>query len=286
MQTQILVGTEIAAEIEQQVFGILRDRQTIPRLATVVFGEDQPSQTYTRLKMSAGIRVGVEFVRTDVSFREQPTSIADQIQRLSTDSSIGGVMIQKPMRRTYVEYSGASPESYDGWWHQLTAAIDPDKDVDCLTRENLQAVYQGKTRLVPATVRAVLVLLSKARHIWQQQQSPIYGGVEVAILGRSELVGRPLAAVLEHLGASVYLAGVAPDWSRVGQASILVSATGKGGLITADKIAEGAVVIDVGAPSPDVADVSGKAALVTPVPDGVGPVTVACLMHNFADLVS
>jgi methylenetetrahydrofolate dehydrogenase (NADP+)/methenyltetrahydrofolate cyclohydrolase len=270
------------------------------RLVSVVFAEDKPSQIYTRLKHEAAVQVGIEFDRIDHSFNDPVSLAQSSIRHACSRSDVTGVMIQKPGKRTWAHVTGKSPARFDDWWRELTAAIDPAKDVDCLTRKNLSKVYEGTWFLLPATVKAVLYIVAEALKIDAQaltaisfEPIPELRQLNVGVVGRSELVGRPLAAVLQHKGAHrVALLGNSMDPQLLAgtllSSDVVVSATGKPKLITADMIKPGAIVIDVGAPGADVdfESVASKASFMTPVPNGVGPVTVACLLENLLQLTT
>jgi methylenetetrahydrofolate dehydrogenase (NADP+)/methenyltetrahydrofolate cyclohydrolase len=268
------------------------------RLVSVVFCEDVPSQIYTRLKHEAAVQVGIEFDRIDHSLSDPISLIQASIRSASQRADVTGVMIQKPGKRSWAHLTGKSPARFDDWWRELTSAIDPAKDVDCLTRKNLSKVYEGTWVLLPATVNAVLCILAEALKIESQalttvsfEPIPEMRQLAVSVVGRSELVGRPLAAVLQHKGAAhVALLGTSVDPDLLSHtlatSDVIISATGKSKLITGDMIKPGAIVVDVGAPGADVdfESVVPKASFITPVPNGVGPVTVACLLENLTQL--
>jgi methylenetetrahydrofolate dehydrogenase (NADP+)/methenyltetrahydrofolate cyclohydrolase len=196
-------------------------------------------------------------------------------------------MIQKPSKKSWQQATGYKPQAYQEWWYRLTAGIDPAKDADCLTQTNLQRVYAGTWKIVPATVKAILTIMKIAL------RSPITDDrlqQKVVVVGRSELVGRPLAAVLDQRGAHVTLCGSQTERldGIVAQADIVVSATGVADLIKGAWIKPGAVVIDVGSPRGDVAydEAIKRAGFITPVPYGVGPMTVVSLLENVADILT
>lgn len=273
-------------------------QNTKSRLVSVVFAEDEPSQIYTRLKHEAAVQVGIEFDRIDHSFTDPISLVQASIRHACMRADVTGVMIQKPGKRSWAHITGKSPARFDEWWRELTAAIDPEKDVDCLTRRNLNKVYEGTWSILPATVKAVLSILAEAINVevaslTTSDTSPVaeLAQFTVSVVGRSELVGRPLAAVLKHKGAArVSLLGTSIDpqllISTLKSSDIIISATGKSNLINGDMVSPGSIVIDVGAPGADVdfATVAPKASFITPVPNGVGPVTVACLLENLMQL--
>lgn len=278
---------------------IKNQRINVPlRLVSVVFCEDEPSQIYTRLKHEAAVQVGIEFDRIDHSLTDPISLIQSSIRSASHRADVTGVMIQKPGKRSWAQLTGKSPARFDDWWRELSSAIDPAKDVDCLTRKNLSKVYEGTWVLLPATVQAVLYIVAEALKIDSQalttisfEPIPELKQLTVSVVGRSELVGRPLAAVLQHKGAAhVSLLGTSMDPDLLSRtlvtSDLIISATGKSKLITGDMVKPGAIVIDVGAPGADVdfETVAPKTSFITPVPNGVGPVTVACLLENLSQL--
>jgi methylenetetrahydrofolate dehydrogenase (NADP+)/methenyltetrahydrofolate cyclohydrolase len=215
--------------------------------------------------------------------REDLKVLQDKIRIYSHRGDVSGVLIQKPTKEVWMQTTGIhDPIKFDAWWQQLIGVLDAKKDVDCLTNENLGRVYLGKWMLLPATVKAVLLILREALG------GEGVSGRKIAVIGRSELVGRPLAAVLESYGAYVGLFGASNmDRKAICQADVVISATGVPKLVTEDLIKEGDIVIDVGAPKGDVdfESVVKKAGFITPVPGGVGPVTVVSLLENLVELV-
>jgi len=278
MSARVFNGRDFSKDHEQ----ILKDKIKLlsftPRMASVVFHEDDSSQIYTRLKMEAAVRVGIEFDRVDLSITEQEAEIVGQIRHLSNRQDLYGIMIQKPTKKII----RGKVRNFSDWWELLTGAIDPQKDVDCLTRTNLDSVYRGESVFIPATARAVLHILDTALTSSIRNQ-------KIAIVGRSELVGRPLHYIFEKSGAQSYLLGSKDDLKAVTtKADIIISATGVPSLIKADMIKSGSIIIDVGEPKGDVdfESVKAKVSFITPVPDGVGPVTVVSLLENLFSLVA
>lgn len=296
------------------------------RMGSVVFVEDLASVLYTNLKMKAAERVGIGFYRVDVSIRDEPKKLEFQITALSERLEITGVMVQKPAVKTWLGVRGSGTfekTKFQEWWEGLTSKIDPEKDADCLTQTNLKKVYDGSWTILPATVKAVLTILGIAysgsglgvrgsgfgyvggnqwavlRHTsaslstsaqdkWTVASEQKFKGVRVAVVGRSELVGKPLAVILTQKGAEVTLCGSDTKdlAAKVRQAEVVISATGIPGIIKGNMVKEGAVVIDVGSPKGDVLypEVIRKARFITPVPGGVGPMTVISLMENMTAL--
>lgn len=244
---------------------IIWEKRVNLRLVTIVFAEDQAGQIYARLKGEAAIRVGIAFERVDHSIKDDHRKLVQEIMKICLRPEVTGVMIQKPSKKIL--------EGKEGWWHGLTQAIDPKKDVDCLTQENLKKVEAGTGKLLPATVRGIMTII---------ESTEVRG--KAVVVGRSEIVGKPLAAVLLKKGLEVDLLGSKTADLRkfVQEADLVVSATGIKHLIKGEWIKPGAVVIDVGSPDPEIEFESAKtrASLITPVPYGVGPMTVVSLLEN------
>jgi len=303
MTAIIFDGIMEAKKYEQ----VLKDRiQTLgvrPRILSVVFEEDRGSQLYTRLKFEAAARVGMDFDRLDFRFGDDLSQIRDQIHYACTRQDVDGVMIQKPSKLQWNEVMQTHGRGkFADWWRALTTCICLPKDVDCLTKQHLDVVYAGEWRLLPATVRGVLLILEVAlrlregtlsrneRWLEASMNSLPLSGIKVAMIGRSEIVGRPLAAVLSQKGAEVQLCGSKiEDLGQVtASAQVVISATGMKHVIKEDLVRPGTVVIDVGSPEPDVdfEAVKDKVAFITPVPYGVGPMTVVSLLANMVDLMT
>lgn len=302
MSAIVFDGVEAARKYEVQVRDRVRLLPKRPRILSVVFEEDAGSQLYTRLKFEAAARVGIDFDRMDFRFGDNLDQMQEQIQYACARQDVDGVMIQKPSKlkwNTVMRTHGRG--KFADWWQALTMCICLHKDVDCLTRQHLDMVYAGEWQMLPATVRGVLLILEEALGVregilsshepWLEATSetkPLQGK-RVAVVGRSDIVGKPLAAVLSQKGAVVQVCGSkTEDLGMItAAAEIVVSATGVAHLLKEDLIHPGAVVIDVGSPKPDVdfEAVKEEVAFITPVPYGVGPMTVVSLLMNQVDLM-
>lgn len=328
MAVIVFDGKRFALKRERMLERRIEKLRVSPKLVSLYFAEDSGSVIYTNLKQAAAKRVGIEFHAEKVSIKDQASSIIRLIKQFASDPGVQGLMIQKPAQKFFYEVSDkgwAGPgmistlfknlkylllleekgKGTDVWWRRLVAEISPRKDVDCLNPVNLDLVYRGRWKVLPATVRAVLSIIEVAvtRPVLVARTGLV--GRSAVVVGRSEIVGRPLAHVLAQKGAKVLLSGstgVVAE-SRGSQlieehrplnlaevtkeADIVVSATGEPGIITGDMVKKGVVVIDVGAPDGDVDfdSVERKASFITPVPGGVGPVTVVSLLENLMDIV-
>ena len=237
-------------------------------LATLLIGDDEASQIYIRLKHEAAEKAGIRAVDRRLPADVSEEEVLEQIAELNADETIDGILVQTPVPRQLDEPT-------------LLSAVEPDKDVDGLHPFNAGQLFFGLQTLVGATPVGVMRLLA-------EYEIPV-AGARAVVVGRSVIVGRPLAMLLLHANATVTICHSRTDdlARHTLDADILVAAVGHLGLITADMVKQGAAVIDVGMNrtddglfgdvDPGAADV---AAFLTPVPGGVGPMTIACLLEN------
>ncbi len=237
-------------------------------LATILVGDDPASDVYIRRKHAAAEEVGIEAVDIRVPADTTQGDVLERVRRLNEDEEVDGILVQTPL-------PGHLDEA------ELQAAVDPVKDVDGLHPLNVGLLHLGRPALVPATPLGVLALLAE------------YGirleGARAVVIGRSQIVGRPLAQLLTHANATVTVchSRTVELERHTLDADVLVSAVGVPGLVAPDLVKQGAAVVDVGITRTDaglVGDVdpgvSEVAAFLTPVPGGVGPMTIACLLEN------
>ena len=273
MTAQLIDGAGLAKEKLSQLKQIvtsLQARGITPGLATVQVGEDPASRIYVRNKVRACTEVGVASIH-----REMPGTCSEQdvlqlLDQLNRDPKVHGIIVQLPV-----------PKHLDA--RRLSQAIAVEKDVDGFNWQNLGALVEGAPGILPCTPRATMVMLDSAN-------IPIEGRHAV-VVGRSNIVGKPVALLLIGRGATVTVCNSrTPDLGAITrQADILVVATGKAALVTGNMVKPGAAVIDVGInrlPSGKIAgdvafdEVKEIAGWITPVPGGVGPMTVAMLVEN------
>jgi len=225
-----------------------------------------------------------------------------KIHELNQDNQVSGIIVQKPWRQTWLTTKGLTAEKgnleFRQWWWQLTTAITLRKDVDGLHPKTLESIqlgtWQKEGKVLPATCKAVIELLKAAFTTTKLFDHLRKKHLKTIILGKSDLLGQPLFAVLQTEECSVEMIGSQELNERIAQkkflldADILVSATGRAKLITGELVKEGVVAIDVGEPKGDLdfEGVATKAAVITPVPGGVGPMTVVSLMENAVELIS
>ncbi len=273
--SRILDGKAVAQTVRAEVAArvrALRSRGVEPGLAVVLVGDDPASQVYVRNKDKAAAEAGfaVRTVRRPADLG--PEELLALVEELNRDRAVHGVLVQLPLPRGLA----ADP---------VLARLDPAKDVDGLTAHNVAALWRGEAGLVPCTPAGCIELL--VRHGIELE------GKRAVVIGRSQLVGKPLAALLLARNATVTLAHSRsrdlPSVAR--EAEILVAAVGRAKLVRASWVRPGAVVLDVGinrledgrlCGDVDFHEVLAVAGAITPVPGGVGPMTIAMLLANTA----
>lgn len=241
----------------------------LPCLAVILVGDDPASQIYVNRKASMCVDLGIRSIVHRLSSTIAQADLTALIHQLNENDTIDGILLQLPL-----------PNHLDST--RAIQAILPTKDVDGLHPENQGYLFQGKPKIVPCTPAGCLQLLKNC--------CDDLTGVKVVVVGSSILVGRPLALLLMQQGATVTIANSKTrNLSAITrQADIVVSATGRPHLITSDHVKEGAIIIDVGITKVndslvgdvDFANVEKKASFITPVPGGVGPMTIINLMAN------
>ncbi len=274
MSAMVIDGKAVAARVRERVaegvsqFVAAHDGD-VPGLATVLVGEDPASHVYVTNKRRQTEEVGMRSIHEELGPDTPQEELLELLDSLNGDETVDGILVQLPL-----------PEQIDQ--DAVIEAIDPAKDVDGLTAKSAGLLAQGRPGLVPCTPRGVVELI---RHAGTEIER-----AEAVIVGRSILVGRPLSALLLGANATVTVAhSRTSDLAAVcSRADILVAAVGSPGLITAEMVKPGATVIDVGtnrtddglAGDVDFAAVSEVAGAITPVPGGVGPMTIAMLLAN------
>lgn len=282
------LSLDIEAQLANKVVDLKRQQKPV-KIGAILFTEDQGSLLYTQLKKEAAARVGIDYQVDNFSMRDDPESLASHLEQLNNDPTVTGIIIQKPWTSTWAQITSNQREDFINWWKFLTDKIDQSKDVDGLTSKTLASIkdnsFVEKGYVMPATAKAVIRILDQAGVNYESQKFDI--------IGRSDLLGKPLFYWLKNQGASAEMLGSQELEARSqnGQylrgADVVISSTGRSNLITAEMIQDGAVVIDVGEPKGDVDfdSVKNKASFITPVPGGVGPMTVVCLLENAVELV-
>ncbi|MBP9781718.1 bifunctional 5,10-methylenetetrahydrofolate dehydrogenase/5,10-methenyltetrahydrofolate cyclohydrolase [Candidatus Woesebacteria bacterium] len=255
-------------------------------LASIVFMEDAGSRLYTQKKLEAAERVGIEFQPVFLSLLDSKQQIINEINRLTIDPTVTGLMIQKPSKQIWLERVGES--DFSEWWRALVATIRPEKDVDGLSPITQEAIAAGtwmeKGLVLPATAQAILLVL---------QETQVSKTDSIAIIGRSDIVGSPTFYSLKKLGykptlfGRTELAGRIASGQQLKDFDVVISATGVEHLITGSMLKENVILVDVGEPKPDIdrQSVENISTFLSPVPGGVGPITVVSLLENAVSLV-
>ncbi len=265
------LAEKIKAEIKQEVSALKQK----PVLASIQVGDNAGAESYAKSQKKTAENLGIEYQFHKLSQDTTETALIEFIQKLNADKSVNGIIIQMPL-----------PGQID--YKKISQFILPEKDVEGMHPANIGKIVFGKANILPCTPAAVMELLKEAG-------VDLYGK-EVVIVGHSEIVGKPLALLLLEKFATVTVCHIGT--SKAGKleehamkAEVLIVAVGKAGIIKGEWIKEGAIVIDVGINrigDKIVGDVEfetaeKRAAYITPVPGGVGPLTVTMLMRNVVE---
>ncbi|WP_096021783.1 bifunctional methylenetetrahydrofolate dehydrogenase/methenyltetrahydrofolate cyclohydrolase FolD [Campylobacter lanienae] len=270
---QIIDGKEISNRVKQRVADEvleLKNKGITPTLAVVLVGEDKASQTYVASKERSTIAAHMGSVAHRLPEATTQSELLALIKLLNNDDSIDGILVQLPL-----------PKHIDT--NAILEAIDPNKDVDGFHAINVGRLNSGLDGFVPCTPLGIMELF-KAYNIDAS-------GKNAVVIGRSNIVGKPMAALLLNAGATVTIAhSKTKDLASVCKnAQIIVVAVGKPNFLKADMVSDGAIVIDVGinrldsgklVGDCDYESVAPKCSMITPVPGGVGPMTIAMLLSN------
>ena len=275
MDTRIIDGTGLARALRNELRGrveALRSAGVVPGLAVVLAGDDPASRVYVRSKARACTEVGLYSEQHDLPASATEAQVLEQVRRLNADPRIHGILVQLPL-----------PAHVSG--EQVLRAIAPDKDVDGFHPYNVGLLATGHPAFVPCTPAGVMRMLAR--------EGIAPEGRHAVIVGRSNIVGKPMAMLLLQRNATVTIChSKTRDLGAVTrQADILVAAIGRARFLTGDMVKPGAVVIDVGinrlphekgklVGDVDFQSVLGRASHLTPVPGGVGPMTIAMLLEN------
>ena len=269
-----LIDGKILAETLRATFKTrvmaLAERGQRPGLAVILVGEDPASQVYVRNKVNACEAAGIFSQKCAYPADVKPETVLAKIAELNADPAIHGILVQLPLPRHFNEKT-------------VLEAISPEKDVDGFHAENVGALAQGNPHFIPCTPYGVMKMF-EAHKIDLR-------GKEAVVIGRSNIVGKPMALLLINAGATVTVchSKTRDLAAHTRRADILIAAAGKPRFVTADMVKPGAVVIDVGinrlpdgklCGDVDFDAVQGVAALMTPVPGGVGPMTITMLLAN------
>lgn len=273
MVAKILDGKQIAKDYRQGLQNqveALKEKGFTPKLSVILVGNDGASQSYVRSKKKAAEKIGMisEIVHLEETATEE--EVLNELNRLNNDDSVSGILVQVPLPKQVSE-------------QKILEAINPDKDVDGFHPINIGKLYIDEQTFVPCTPLGIMEILKHADIDLE--------GKNAVVIGRSHIVGQPVSKLLLQKNASVtILHSRSKDMaSYLKNADVIVSAVGKPGLVTKDVVKEGAVIIDVG----NTPDENGKlkgdvdydavkeiAGAITPVPGGVGPLTITMVLNN------
>ncbi len=278
MTARIIDGNALSAKIREllatSAAGMKVSHGVTPCLAVILVGEDPASQVYVRNKVAACEKAGFRSIKQVYPPNVEPVTVLAKIAELNADPSVHGILVQLPL-----------PKHFDA--EAVLEAIAPEKDVDGFHAENVGALMQGNPRFIPCTPYGVMKML-------EAEKVPLKGA-EAVIVGRSNIVGKPMAMLLLAQSCTVTVChSQSKDLAfHTRRADILVAAVGRAKMITGDMIKPGATVIDVGINRQDSGPNAGKlcgdvdfesakevAGLITPVPGGVGPMTITMLLAN------
>ena len=264
------IAQEIRHEVREQSLALKEKTGIVPGLAVILVGEDPASQVYVGRKAKACAEVGFLSREYKLSVDTSESKLLNIISELNADQAIHGILVQLPL-----------PQHIHT--DKIIAAIDPQKDVDGFHPYNVGGLVSGNPLFVPCTPSGIMELISRTRIE--------LSGKEAVVVGRSNIVGKPMALLLlaQHATVTICHSRTKDLPAVTRRADVLIAAVGKAGMIKAGMVKEGAVVIDVGVNRlengkliGDVAfdEVAARASYITPVPGGVGPMTIAMLMKN------
>ena len=269
-----LISTQIKEELKEEVTK-LKEEGIVPCLAVVQVGKDPASSVYVNNKKKACAFIGIESLSYELDETVAEEELLSLVQKLNEDEKVNGILVQLPLPAHIREDA-------------VIQAIAPEKDVDGFHPESVGNMCIGRNGFLPCTPAGIIELLKRSEIEIE--------GKECVIIGRSNIVGKPMAALLLRENATVTVAhSKTKDLKSIAKrADILIVAIGKAKFITKDYIKEGAVVIDVGmhrdeqnhlCGDVDCEDVSSVVSAITPVPGGVGPMTIAMLMNNCVETI-
>ena len=270
---QILDGKAFAAEyrlkLAEKVKSLKETDNIVPGLAVVIIGEDPASQIYVRNKMKACEAAGIKSFNVVLPETVTQSEAEEEVKKLAENCEVDGIIVQLPL-----------PKKFDE--KRILSLIPVEKDVDGLSSENLGKLLKGEDSLISCTPYGIIELL--------KGYGVKFAGKNAVVLGRSNMVGKPVAALLLRENATVTVCHSKTENIELytKNADILVAAIGKAKFVTADMVKDGAIVVDVGINridgkiygDVDYEAVKDKCSLITPVPGGVGPMTVTMLLQN------
>lgn len=273
MTAEVIYGNVLAEKLRiemKEEVGKLKEQNIQPKLTVILIGDDPASKSYVKGKQKASDFVGVESNLIELSKDTTEKELLDLIEQLNNDQTIHGILVQLPLPNQIRE-------------QVVIEAISPEKDVDGFHPVNIGRMLTGKDTFLPCTPFGIITML-KSKNIE-------IAGKNAVVIGRSNIVGKPVGQLLLNENATVtYCHSKTKNMNQfIKEADILIVAVGKAHFLTADAIKPGAVVIDVGVNRQEDGTLTGdvdfdnvreKASFITPVPKGVGPMTITMLLHN------
>ena len=270
MVAKILDGKQIAKEYRQRLKNDLKEYGFTPKLSVILVGNDGASQSYVKSKKKAAEKIGMisEIIHLDESTSEEV--VLSELNRLNNDDTVSGILVQVPLPKQVSE-------------QKVLEAINPEKDVDGFHPINIGKLYIDEQTFVPCTPLGIMEILKHADINLE--------GKNAVVIGRSHIVGQPVSKLLLQANATVTIlhSRTKNMNAHLKQADVIVSAVGQPGLVTKENVKKGAVIIDVG----NTPDENGKlkgdvaydevkeiASAITPVPGGVGPLTITMVLNN------
>lgn len=264
------ISTKIKEQLKQEVEEIKTKYNRLPKLAVILVGDNQASQVYVRNKERGCEYIGIDSLKIvhDESFSEE--ELLKEIDELNNDDTVDGILVQLPLPKHINE-------------DKVLEAIIPSKDVDGFHPDNVAKLFLGQDSLVPCTPKGMMVLLDEINYDLT--------GKEVVVVGRSNIVGKPVALLCLQKNATVTIAHsrTANLKEVCKRADVLIAAVGKAKMINREYVKEGVVVLDVGinrdennklCGDVDFEDVKDLVSAITPVPGGIGPMTITMLLQN------
>jgi len=272
---KLLEGKPIAEKIKEEIKTQIQALRFKPVLASIMVGENAGAEAYVKSQKKTAEGLGIDYQFHKLAMDTPEGALIEFIRKLNADKSVNGIIIQMPL-----------PAQID--YKKLSQFILPDKDVEGMHPANIGKILFGKAKILPCTPAAVMELL-------KETGVDLYGR-EVAVVGHSEIVGKPLALLLLDKFATVSVCHIGTSKAgkleeHVSKAEVLIVAVGKAGLIKGEWVKEGAIVIDVGinrvgdkiVGDVEFEEAQKRASWITPVPGGVGPLTVTMLMRNLVE---
>ena len=267
---KIIDGKTLAQNLRKKIANQVKQYSRPPGLAVILVGDDEASQLYVRNKTRACVEVGFYSDQIHKSSNITEEELLSEVNRLNENQNIDGILVQLPL-----------PSHIDS--NKIIEAIIPEKDVDGFSSENVGKLSQNKSFISPCTPKGVMKMLDSIKCDLR--------GKDCVIIGASNIVGRPMAMELLNAGATVQVChkGTKDITHKTKSADVIIAAAGVANLIKSDWIKEGVILIDVGINRQadgsmtgdiDFEDVKGIASVISPVPGGVGPMTIAVLLEN------